>query len=203
MIIEDPQIFICSFCDNPIEVYSLVSWNTFNFKLYSDGKQIPSPPCNTISKCPHCDQIIWISDLIEIEDKGKIEKLGQSVKNSLIPSLQDFIDYQRNIKELSIRHETFIRIKIWWSFNDRIRKGGSLFEISTDEDFWNENTLRLIDILKLDSSSNVIQIAELFRNLGHFDICREIILKSSVKKGIMNSFLDQCDSGNKLVFELI
>ena len=119
------------------------------------------------------------------------------------PSLHDLIDYQRNASDQTTRLETFIRIKVWWAFNDRIRRGELLFEDSTEEDFWSENTYSLIKLLKLDFNSNLIHIAELYRNLGQFEMCRDIILKSSVRKGIMDTFLEQCDKKNRFVFELI
>ena len=56
---------------------------------------------------------------------------------------------QLNVAE-SKNEELFISKRIWWSFNDRVRKGGKLFKFVNYEIRWKENIDRLLEIFDIE-----------------------------------------------------
>ncbi len=208
MRLGSEEICLCPNCKEPFKFYAVISGNTFGSRLFSDGKWIsPSlPETPNITKCHKCNHIFWIQDILRVKDYKISERLVEEVKNikgANSPILEDLIFYQKNVIDLSFPKETVIRIKIWWLFNDRMRNGYPLLKTPEEGEFLNENSIRLIVLLTENFRDNIIQIAELNRNLGLFENCKDIILKSKASNWIKNSFLNECERENKYVFELI
>ena len=185
-------IYKCPHCENLLKRGSLTSGNTFNSKLYSDGKQVAPmlPDFPNLTKCNKCNNIFWLSDLEEIGcyhrrsrlfkdnddivDEDDMQDKWESADKVDFLNIEDLckaLNTARNIKE-----EKTIRIWIWWAFNDRIREGGdNMFVETNDKERWEENCRTLIKVLDDTDFSEKLMIADLYRNLGEFDNCIDII----------------------------
>ncbi len=101
------------------------------------------------------------------------------------------------------KEELEIRIKIWWTYNDRVRKGLPLYNDEDDEADWKLNLIELLVLLDKNDFNDKILIAEIFRSLGDFNRCLSIINTLGPEYSwISENFKKQCEIGNKLVFKL-
>lgn len=176
-------IYKCPHCDNLLKRGSLTSGNTFDSKLYSDGKRIAPmlPDFPNLTKCKKCNNIFWLSDLNPIGEYGRYAEKN-SIEKSLWETAESvaFLDVNDLFVALGMtkdsKQEKTIRIWIWWTFNDRIRKGGEdLFVEANEKERWDKNCRVLISILNDTDINEKLMKADLYRNLGEFDNCIGVI----------------------------
>ena len=100
--------------------------------------------------------------------------------------------------------ELYIRKRIWWSFNDRLRKGGKLFRFVNEEVRWKENIDRLLELLDIEQVDQKIMVAELHRNLGDFERCLELIngIEDAELEWLKDGFKRECNNKNRDVYLL-
>ena len=205
------EIYKCPKCSNLLKRGSLMSGNTFGATLYSDGKQVAPmlPEFPNLTKCKKCDTILWLNEIKEIGTcEAWSEKTKPKWKNADYADFLSITDLFRALeldvvkndkgKELSVRH------RIWWAFNDRIRSGRKeMYVQEIEEVLWKQNCLRLIELLDTKDVNQRIMIAELYRNLGKFDECMELI--NSLDNNldwIVEKFKAECDNKNKLLIQI-
>lgn len=208
-------IFECPSCFHPMKMRTLASGNTFGSKLYSDGKRLSPmlPDPLTLTICSHCKTIFWTQKAKEIGEEYPWNEVKdeewQYVK--FAPSL-DLSQYTKalNDKVYETREEEFyLRIMIWWGYNDRVRKGHPLFN-ETDEKHglgeisWRENLQGLLNLLNPDRTDFQFMIADIYRSLGEFQKCRDIIslIKDPKLIKIKISYLEKCFNKDDKVFLL-
>ncbi len=204
-------IYKCPKCSTLLSKGSNASGNTFGATFYSDGKMIAPmlPEFPNLTKCPKCDTILWLSDLKEIgtcdewEKKCKPEwKNADKVGFIGINDLLRFLDLD------TVKHDTekelFVRQKIWWSFNDRLRGEKEIFEKESDEALWKQNCQRLIELFDTTDINQKIMTAELYRNLKEFDVCMQLINSIEDKKmmWLTEKFKIECDNKNRWLVKL-
>jgi len=109
--------------------------------------------------------------------------------------IDDYFNALSNGIAESIEEELFIRIRIWWAYNDKIREEeeNEIFNDPIYELRWEENVKQLRTILpqlifyykeraKIEENydqsyiSYKFTLAEIFRNLGDFENCISIII---------------------------
>lgn len=105
--------------------------------------------------------------------------------------------------------EIFIRKKIWWTFNDRIRDklGEKMFINENDEFLYIQNCKTLIDLLDTRNDNYKMIIAELYRNIGNFEKSIELIdniivdFENTNDKNVdkLKKIKEECLLKNKLV----
>ena len=199
-------IYACPSCGNLIKKTSLMSGNTFNSTLYSDGKRISPmlPELPELTKCTKCASILWFSKLKEL---GK-HKLGdednlqwKNADEAKFLTVNDYFVALNNGLVKNSGDALFIRRKIWRAYNDRVRNGNNLFESVNDEIRWKENCAELIKLLDQSDLNQRIMIAELKRNLGDFEGCLEIVNRIEEKelKWLKDIFIAECKKGNRIV----
>ena len=66
-------------------------------------------------------------------------------------------------------------IKTIKQINDRFRKGKTLFKNEHEEIQWLENVHGLLRMFDAEDVSHRIIKAELYRNMGQFDKCKEVL----------------------------
>jgi len=202
-------IYKCPNCDNILQNQSLLSGNTFDCKIYSDGKRIYPmlPEFPDLTKCKKCKHIFWLSKTNEIGsynwgDENNL--LWQNADKAEFLTIDEyFMALALNVaKDKS--GEFYIRQRIWWSFNDRVRNGKVLYNSEEEKTRWESNINGLIKILDPDDVSQLIMIAELNRNLGNFEICLTIIesLDNPDLDWLKEAFIKNCSDRNQLVFQL-
>jgi hypothetical protein len=226
-------IYKCPNCEALISNKSIGGGNNFNAKIFSDTKSISLMLAEfpIITKCIKCDTIFWLSKMEPIKKiplgynyKKPIKKIpwGYNYKKpseyqkAIFLTIEDYFRALENGLAENQEDEKYIRIQIWWAYNDRIRindftiflpetiainKNNKLFTDNNDEMKWRENCEKLISILDPSIEDEKIMIAELYRNLGDFEKCKSIILDidNDEINWIKERFLKECELKNKLV----
>ena len=127
-------VYKCPKCENLISKGSLASGNTIGAKLYSDGKTIAPmlPQFPNLTKCKKCNHIFWLSKNKEIGCYNDFEEKLLEWRNADVAEFLTIDEYfsalELNIAE-NISEERYIRQRIWWAYNDRVRNGDELFNL--------------------------------------------------------------------------
>jgi uncharacterized C2H2 Zn-finger protein len=203
-------IYKCPKCGKLLRNRSLMSGNTFGAMLYSDGKQVAPmlPQFPDLTKCSKCDAIFWLSDLKSIGEMAwNEEKNNPKWKDAEYVEFLDIPDLLRALKQYENDEcAGGIRRYIWLKFNDRIRDGKNkeLFDNEDEKRIWKENCKELIKILSGEDDNVRITKAELYRSLGEFDQCMNVLSQVSEKFNWLKSqYEKECERKNSLVFKLI
>lgn len=209
MIPGPTYVYKCPNCGDLLTKGSLMSGNTLGSEIFSDGKRIAPmlPEFPNLTKCKKCDTILWLSKLKEIGTYGLIDEENSKWGNADIAEFLDIEDYFRALNEglaENKQEELFLRQRIWWAYNDRVRNGKNPFIDVNDEIKWRENCIKLISLLDESDLNQRIMIAEIRRNLGDFETCLEIIKKiDNVELNwLKDKFINECKKGNKWVVKL-
>lgn len=197
-----------------------MSSNNMGEKYYSDGKSIAPMRVEfpNITKCIKCNTIFWIKNAKELGTFGWSEDLpedrGEIQKASFLTILEYFEALKKKVYQ-SDAEERYIRINIWWTFNDRIRHKDKMHKhkiqhipvlfLSDDEKkLWEENTYCLMGMLNMEDTNDRIRMAELNRNMGKFDQCIEIIngIENEDLLWIREKLDKKCRNKDPFVFRL-
>jgi len=213
-------IYKCPKCEALILNESIASGNNFDAKIFSDTKSISLMLAEfpIITKCIKCDTIFWLSKMEPIKKIpwGYNYKKPSEYQEAIFLTIEDYFRALENGLAENQQDEKYIRMQIWWAYNDRIRindftiflpetiainKNNKLFTDNNDEMKWRENCEKLISILDPSIEDEKIMIAELYRNLGDFEKCKSIILDidNDEINWIKERFLKECELKNKLV----
>ncbi|MDR2683829.1 MAG: hypothetical protein LBB53_00410 [Prevotellaceae bacterium] len=206
MIPAPDSVYKCPKCDEFFKNRNLLSGNTCGAILYSDGKQnapmLPEFP--NLTKCEKCDSIFWLSDLKEI---GEIDCWGEESNNKEWANAPyaEFLNIKDLFRALDENKDdkkvVYIQLMIWRTFNDRVRQNNNLFIDESEKNLWIENCNSLIKLLDKNDVNEQIMIAELYRNLGQFENCMEIIDSlSNDFDWLKSQFKEECRKQNQLVF---
>jgi hypothetical protein len=207
MIPGPNEIYKCPNCNNLLSRGSLLSGNTFVKQVYSDGKIISKmlPEFPSITKCSKCESIFWIRKLQKVGSSYRGKNQGEWENAEDVKFLSVY-DYKKSLDDgiYETKDELlFIRLRILWGFNDRVRDGHPLLSNDLDEMIWKENINELLELLD-DKESNKLLISELHRNLGQFDISIKVLnsIKNPKLDWEKSEFEKHCKMKDKLVFEL-
>jgi len=125
MLPGDNIVYACPSCTQKTWVPSLLSGNTFESRLFSDGKRIAPmlPEFPDITRCTSCKKIFWLNEQNEVED----EHLPIFMETDLPEAtFLDAFGYDEAIMEGLVHghdEEIYIRQRIHWAINDRLRQG--------------------------------------------------------------------------------
>lgn len=186
-----------------------MSGNTFNAKLFSDGKMVAPmlPDFPDLTKCKRCNTLLWLSKLKEIETYDWIDEESSIWKKADEAEFLSIKDYYKALNEglaENQQEELFIRRCIWWAYNDRIRKRKKQFDDENDKLKWEDNCKKLILLLDQSDSEQKIMIADIKRNLGDFEGCFAIIesITDVEYTWLKEKFFKECEKRNRRVFLL-
>ena len=200
-MLPGPALFYkCPKCERLTTKGSLLSGNTFGAILYSDGKQIAPmlPESPEIVKCKKCRTFFWLNEENEVNcdshDADEAEFLSVYDYYEAIDS-----NVYNNEDELQ-----YLRVKLWWTFNDRIRENKDLFLKENDKEIYEQNCLDLINLLEQNNINYKIMVAELYRNLGKFDECKNILesIKDEKYNWIKGLLETECTKNNNIIIIL-
>lgn len=208
MLYGQTYVYQCPHCSQFLTRNSLLSGNTFGSILYSDGKRISPmlPEFPDLTKCKKCGTLFWLSKLKETgsyEWGGSKKKEWLSAEHAEFPAIADLmksldIGIAENKKE-----EIFIRIHIWWAYNDRVRAGEEMFINDDDESDWRKNLTSLLTLFDQSDVNQLLMSAEIYRNLGDFSNCEKLIAGLNEKLAQIKEVLQkECARKNKLVVKL-
>jgi hypothetical protein len=201
-------IYKCPHCENLLTRESLMSGNTFGATLYSDGRQIAPmlPEYPELTRCKRCNSFLWLSRLKEIgiyHLGEKVKKQWQNADAAEFLGIEDYFQVIAVGMAKNSEDELYIRQRIWWLSNDRFRYEQT--ESDGDDDPRQEvNLNRLLQLLDPQDINQLMMKAELYRNLGEFEKCLQIIesIDNDDLQWIKEKFISECKRKNRLVFEL-
>ncbi|NOZ73932.1 MAG: hypothetical protein GXO90_00925 [FCB group bacterium] len=256
MMIGLNEYFDCPTCGKTVSRIGLISGNTVGERLYSDGQLIlpmfPEEPA--ITRCLRCSTLFWITE--EIKSDNQEQRRADDIK---FLTIYEYLTALKNGTCKLAGQVLFIRKRIWWAFNDRIRKRKTrwfsrkeidkntrLFRSAKEKEIWTENVHQLLAMFASDNleqrlwmaninsmvqtfaSDNAnretgaedppgwfpfwnsnsldprIWMVEIYRNLGEFQKCREILATLSGKNlnWIKALFEKEIEKKNRFVFQL-
>ena len=175
---------------------SISSGNTLRARYRSDGRMyapmLPTTPL--LSACPHCKTpVFWpkTKELAKYEtytrryfsnsepDPKQLEFERQQFE--LETQYKDAPQYTEvtatqmaeflNGLEFSDKHEPTLRMQFWWVSNDD-RMARNRYALNPDE---RENLKKLLQLLGHDSDSMMLLRAEMYRELGEFELAKRCL----------------------------
>lgn len=203
-------VYECPYCGNLLKNWSIRSGNTSASKFYSDGKVI-APMLRefpNLTKCKSCDKIFWLSKIEEIGTYEWDENENLEWENASMAEFLNIYDYfkalESNVGE-NEKEVLWIRKRIWWAFNDRLREGEKIFNMESDEELWLQNCKALIALFDLNMVSDKIMIAELYRNIGDFESSFKLLneIDAPDLQWLTVKLKKECENENKWEIQLI
>jgi len=205
MILGDNQYYKCPKCGSLISTISLLSGNTFGSIIFSDGFRIAHmlPDIPRFSRCFKCGTLFWLDEESRVEfvaDKDYREAVGTLELEEYLVALE-----MGNYK--TEEDEIYLRIRLWWAFNDRVRAGKPLFSSESDKADWQQNLEKLLKLLDSGYNEDIIMMVEIYRNLGDFKKSRDLLasLQNDTVynfKELVKKFEKEIIKKNTLVFKL-
>jgi hypothetical protein len=209
MILGDYSIYKCPNCNNLIANESLASGNTFDAIYYSDGKIVApnKPEFPILSICKKCDNLLWLYKMEEIDSCFDYLQ-NEEYKHA---QLADFLTISECEIVLKIKafsntaEEIWIRKRMWWAFNDRIRANEPIFKNNAEKILWEDNCEKYIELLDKTDNKAKLTEAELYRNLGNFENSLNILqtIKEPEFQWQINQIFEEIEKENQFVFEII
>ncbi len=186
----------CTKCGSQFTISSVRSCNTFGATYYTDGF-ICGPMFthqSALLSCPSCREFLWRDELPTIESTTDYDYYRASLRKSMPDALgMGLLIYEDAIKARIWRteeQERYIRIRLWWLYNSDyykvrhrpwwllIRERGEQhneeFVLSSEQE---ENLRRLLTLTDSPDPDMLIMRAEIFRELGEFGKCVEVLNK--------------------------
>lgn len=159
-------------CIKPVKFSTIGSGNTFGVTFWTDGKReapmLPDEPW--LRKSPSEGILFW-SD--ECEKIGQIDFFSDEVENPEWKNLEfaeepteaDYLAATSNGTASTEEKLRYIRMRLWWSGNDRIRRK----EIAQLPQEHIQNLSEFASILSEDDANQRLMKAEVLRELSRFD----------------------------------
>jgi len=205
-------IYECNVCGQLLVRGSISSGNTLGQRTYSDGKTIAPMLINfpTFTKCSKCGSFLWIKELKLVKtDKNSSwfspsNDIKEQTERIEFLNIDDCIEVLGSGAVRTNEEEFLIRRELWWLYNDRARRNEPIFNSYKDEKIYTENRKRLLNIIDLTKAKNIIMAAEINRNTGNFDKCRELLNSKELLlyTWAVDKILAECDKGNKHLVQL-
>ena len=194
-----PEITTCPHCATKHLYYQAMSGNTIGATFYSDGFVQGSmyPDFKVFGKCTSCHKVFKLEEpnYDENSDHDDLPDLQQ-------PELYDYVKFLNSSEDVSAADEEYIRTKIWWLFNDRVRMNKPLFHENSDKAIWKQNILILISMIHTNDPDSIMKKAELVRHLGQFRHCRSLLksVKQEEYQKVKRQMLRKCMQRQRKVF---
>ena len=175
------EIIRCPSCQTERLRPTMASGNTFGSSAYSDGRfdapmYMRSP---YIVKCPACkvfykiekqskDENAVVRGYANIQDKRPHVRF-LTVKQSMQAIGEGLFNGSEEGSGEWVEDMLRLRVELWWAFNKKPRK-------DRENDAYNDNCHALLQLLA-DRAGDVdlLRRAELSRNIGLFDECRQLL----------------------------
>jgi hypothetical protein len=194
MIPAPDRLFACAACGKTARVEQLRSGNTIGATFWSDGDvdapMLPEYP--RVSRCQACGKFTWISDAPDANDPDA----------SLVSPLQeeDFLDALDAGLGSNRDRELELRISAWRRGNDQQRSTGVCGRRTARSE---ANIERLYEML--DPYVEWCTKAEVARQLGRFDLARDVLSLASVHPAEESHhaiLMEHIDGRDSRLFEL-
>ena len=195
MLPAKAAILRCPHCGGKKNVHQLMSGNTFGSTQWSDTKHVAPmfPKVSYIQRCPHCKKyFFYTKDVYAGNADDYSSDLGELPYQNLKEAFEQL--------QPSGNDETTTRLYILWAFND-LYGNSEIADIPTPEwEYHLDNVQHLIPLM-----SDVLVKAELYREIGDFKKCIELlstIQQTPALQNIKEMFLEEANRQNRKVFVL-
>jgi len=202
-------VYECPKCKRTVWRKSIISGNTVGSILFSDGKRIADmlPEFPFIVKCKGCNTFFWLYDKYRIGEFYNREEVESKWKNPYAAKFLSPNEYFEAIKSEICSNkdkELCLRLNLWRAFNDRIRDYEEIFLTEEDKDIYESNCVALIEMLDENKINEKIMIAELYRNLGKYVECNNILdtIEEEKYARFKEILKKECEKDNRNVVEI-
>lgn len=203
MLLGKPIVFQCPGCGCKHMRMNLISGNTFGGIFWSDGFSLTPmlPDIPRFTRCSSCNHLFNLQTCVQYESEGDD---AYNLPEVIHPDRKDLEKAIHDQLFTNDEEEIHLRIRLWWTMNDHPVKSG---ETGTPGEGlpYTENAHRLLHLLKKNKrEENALLIAELFRNLGEFDTCKQVLAEISSERiqRRANQIAKACLAGVRGVFRL-
>jgi uncharacterized protein YbaR (Trm112 family) len=161
----------CPHCKAHVVQEDTLSGNTIGAVFYTDGKRearmLPDHPL--LAKCPACKGLFWVDEAREVAAGFEAAKGKQKVLNPSEGELLAFLSGATLAKD----KELYLRQRAWWVANDARRHARGAKTNFSDAQVKNLQAFSAM----LDETREIERIfkAEIARELGQFDTCRQLL----------------------------
>ena len=197
----------CHKCHGLFTQWTLRSGNTFTAQFWPDGKMNAPmmPEIPPLVTCPCCDDFVWTKDCNEIEEIYGYDETQAKYPN-IKPYKKPFIDdFMLALEDESLNknREGYIRVKLMHFFNDENRD--IELPISEPSNIQLENYKRLLEIATKDDANDTMLRAEIYREMGEFEKCLELLEKVKDEHFMTNVRVlkDLCKNKDSRVMEIL
>ena len=197
----------CHKCHGLFTQWTLRSGNTFTAQFWPDGKMNAPmmPEIPPLVTCPCCDDFVWTKDCNEIEEIYGYDETQAKYPN-IKPYKKPFIDdFMLALEDESLNknREGYIRVKLMHFFNDENRD--IELPISEPSNIQLENYKRLLEIATKDDANDTMLRAEIYREMGEFEKCLELLEKVKDEHFMTNvrALKDLCKNKDSRVMEIL
>jgi len=159
----------CNACPGVIKDHSFISCNTVGAEIWTDGyceaPILPERP--QLGKCPNCHTLIWSDDL-EIIEEVEFDSTNNKYPDAKRYSWPEKDDFEKALNSIKLNddEERYLRIQLWWVYNNSRRWELKKKDITNIEQ---ENLSILLNLLNPDNSDELIMIIEILRELSRFN----------------------------------
>ena len=167
----------CPQCQISIRQQTTMSGNTIRAQYWTDGKMIALmlPDLPWLVKCPKCGTLFWLDEAKKIGAEGGLwgdDTTWPDAVSSSLPSEADFLS-MLSAGPLPREKELYARTRAWWAANDAARTNEmATVSFSPAQE---ENLHALAGLQDEKNPDERITKAEIFRELGEFDECIELL----------------------------
>lgn len=192
MLFGPTKYMQCPCCGAKKAIKSVLSGNTFESTLWSDGRSIAPmlPRVSPIQKCQHCNQYSFLHEWKELDDTcGEAGTFGDLTYAETKEAYT-----QLSNSKLSGEDTLTISLEFVHKFNDYFYRSDEYHRFSDDEDSLYKNALYdAISYLGYGDDEQVLK-CEFFREAGDFRVAEEQLLfvKNEANSWIVEPMLYYC-----------
>ncbi len=183
-------------CNKPVKFSTIDSGNTFGAICWTDGKReapmLPDEPW--LRKSPSEGVIFWTNECEEIGQINlcsydEVNPEWEDLEFAEEPTETDYLHATRNGTGDTKERMRYIRMRLWWRGNDRIRRK----ECTQLPQEHLENLAELVSLLSEDDAYQKLMKAEVLRELSRFDEAQRLL---------ESDFPDNCQDAVHRILEL-
>lgn len=204
MIPGFPITISCPHCRYLAYRETVMSRNNLRAKHWSDGKITAPmwPEFPELVLCEKCDNFYWVRQALIVYDfpgEEEAEKKQDKINFLKFPT---FFQYFRALDTIPDEH--YIRIRIWYSFNDYFRKGKEDQITKEMKELNYENLEKLLNLTNELYDSDILIKAEILRNLGRFEESHKMLEKVTDPDliEVKDKYLVEIEKKNKNLFQV-
>lgn len=200
MVKTDIAVFQCPVCEYQCKLIDYELNDIFDLHFYSDSwvANPELPDQHEFARCGKCGGFIWLNSQNEIPvSESEMDKIDYCK----FPDIEGYKEALINSWHQTTEEEHYMRRRLWWLYNHRVRLLGKLSDSPKDMDDYEGNLHRYATLLDSRNHNHRKVLAEVYRNLGKFTESIEVsysVLSTTYRKPRM--ILErECLLGNRFV----